>query len=157
MRVHNGRRAALFALLAAAWAGVLFYFSGQTGTDSSALSMTLTRFLFGRLIARGADVDMLHYLVRKAAHFGIFAVEGFLAGMSLMYILRTRAAFLLTALAVVGLAVANELHQRLSVGRVCSSRDMIIDACGGLTGLLFAAAILCVSGLVRRRKAHDRQ
>lgn len=157
MRVHNGRRAAVFALLAAAWAGVLFFFSGQSGTDSGALSMALTRFLFGKLIERGADVDLLHHLVRKAAHFGIFAVEGFLAGMSLLYILRTRSAVVLTALAVAALAAANELHQQMSVGRVCSSRDMIIDACGGLAGLLFAAAILCVAGLTRRRKTHDRQ
>ena len=155
MRVHNGRKAAVFALLAAAWAGVLFFFSGQSGADSGALSMALTRFLFGGLIARGADADMFHHLVRKAAHFGVFAVEGFLAGRALLCVLKARTAALLTALAVTALAVANELHQRLSVQRVCSPRDMLIDACGGLAGLLAAGAILFAMG--RRRKTQDRQ
>lgn len=142
MRVDNRRRAAVYALLAVAWGGLLFFFSGQSGADSETVSMGLTRFLFGGLIARGADVDLLNHLVRKTAHFGIFAVEGFLAGMALLHLVRGRRAVLLSALIVAALAVTNELHQRLSIQRACSPTDMLIDASGGLTGLLVAAAIL---------------
>ena len=154
MRIRSKKRAAVFALLAAAWIGVLFFFSGQSGTDSGELSMTLTQLLFGRLIARGADVDMLHHLVRKAAHFSIFAVEGFLAGMALLSLFKARAAVPVTVLGVSALAVANELHQRLSIERTCSPVDMLIDACGGLTGLLAASGILWA---LNRRKTHNRQ
>lgn len=153
MRNHGGKSTAIFAAAAIAWIGVLFFFSGQVGEDSSALSGGVTQLLFGWLLDWGMDFDLLHHCVRKAAHFGIFAVEGCLMGMALLNGLKRRTAVLLTGVGCALLAVLNELHQMQAAGRVCSVADMAIDFCGALTGLAAAAAILHAFSAFRRRMA----
>ena len=151
MRNHGEKRAAISAVAAIAWIGVLFYFSGQVGEDSSALSERVTRLVFGWLLDRGADFDLLHQCVRKAAHFGIFAVEGCLMGMALLNALKRRTAILLAGAGCALLSVLNELHQMQATGRTCRLSDMAIDFCGALTGLAAAAAILhAFSAFIRR-------
>lgn len=142
MQFHNRKRAVFFAFASAAWIAVLFFFSGQSGQDSGALSQWLTRRLLGWLVRRGVSFDMLHILVRKCAHFGVFAVEGFFLGMTGLSLMRARAAVPAATAAGACLAVLNELHQTLSEGRACSEMDMLIDSCGALTGVLFALVIL---------------
>ena len=153
MRNHGGKSPAIFAAAAIAWIGVLFFFSGQVGEDSSALSGGVTQLLFGWLLDWGMDFDLLHHCVRKAAHFGIFAVEGCLMGMALLNGLKRRTAVLLTGVGCALLSVLNELHQMQAAGRVCSVADMAIDFCGALTGLAAAAAILHAFSAFRRRMA----
>ena len=153
MRNHGGKSTAIFAAAAIAWIGVLFFFSGQVGEDSSALSGGVTQLLFGWLLDWGMDFDLLHHCVRKAAHFGIFAVEGCLMGMALLNGLKRRTAVLLTGVGCALLSVLNELHQMQAAGRVCSVADMAIDFCGALTGLAAAAAILHAFSAFRRRMA----
>lgn len=152
MQYRNGKRAAIYGLASAAWIGVLFFFSGQTGQASGALSEKLTRWLFGRWIEQGADAVLLEHLLRKAAHVGVFAVEGFLLGLALMHCLRRRTAFLIGTLGCGALAVANELHQRLSDGRTCSVGDVFIDTAGAVLGLILAAAVLHAFSSRRFRK-----
>ena len=121
--------------------------------NSSALSERVTRLVFGWLLDRGADFDLLHQCVRKAAHFGIFAVEGCLMGMALLNGLKRRTAVLLTGIGCALLSVLNELHQMQAAGRTCRLSDMAIDFCGALTGLAAAAAILHAFSAFRRRMA----
>ena len=149
MRNFKPKRAAVFGAMAAVWIGVLFFFSGQSGEESGDLSGRLTQFLFGWLIDRGADEALLEHLLRKTAHFGIFAVEGFLLGMALLHLLRRKAALPAALAAGALLAVANELHQLISVARSCSVTDMLIDASGAATGLLAAYVLLHLLGTWR--------
>lgn len=155
MQNHDRRNAAIYGLLAALWVGVLFFFSGQSGEESGALSGRLTEILFGWLIDRGADAERLEFLLRKAAHMGIFAVEGFLLSMSLGFALRRRAAFGWAMLASAALAAANELHQTLPGGRVCSAADVLIDSFGALLGTALAAALLHWLSLRASRKGKN--
>ena len=62
MQNHDRRSAAIYGLLAAAWVGVLFFFSGQSGEASGALSGRLTEILFGWLIDRGVSAGRLSRL-----------------------------------------------------------------------------------------------
>lgn len=151
MRNRKPKRAAIYGLASLAWIGVLFFFSGQSGVESGELSGWLTQKLFGEWIARGADALMLEHLLRKAAHFGIFAVMGFLAGMTFLHLLRRRTAVCIALMASAGLAVSNELHQRLSDARTCSVTDMAIDAGGAALGLLVAVLMLWLCGYWRDR------
>ena len=152
MQNHSRKRASIFGLASAAWIGVLFFFSGQSGEASGALSEKLTRFLFGCWIDRGADALQLEHLLRKLAHAGIFAVAGFLLAMTLTALLPRRRALATTFLICATLAVANELHELLAPERTCLPTDMLIDSAGALAGLLFAAAVLHVFSPARRRK-----
>ena len=143
MRNHDGKRAAAaYGLAAIVWLGVLFWFSGQSGADSGALSGGITRWLFGWLIDRGMSFQTLHILTRKLAHFGAFAIEGWLLGSALLRILPKGRAAVVTTVCCAVLAVLNELHQTLSEGRSCEVRDMLIDTGGALLGLAFAVAVL---------------
>lgn len=152
MQNHNVKRAVVFGVLAAAWLCVLFFFSGQSGEESGDLSGRLTRFLFGRWIERGADEARLDHILRKCAHAGIFAVEGFLLGISLLSGLKRRAeACYLTLAGCAVIAVANELHQLTSPERSCDVRDMVIDTAGAAAGLI-AAMVLLHLFRIRRQK-----
>lgn len=143
MQKHNPKRAVVFGIAAAAWLCVLFFFSGQSGEDSGNLSAMLTRFLFGRWIDRGADAEMLEFILRKCAHAGIFAIEGFLLGMSLLSAIKKRSeAFFLTLAGCGLIAIANELHQLTAAERSCNVRDMLIDTAGAAAGLAAAVVLL---------------
>ena len=154
MRNHDTKRSAIvYGVLAAAWICVLFFFSGQPGSDSGSLSKRVAEILFGWLTDRGVPFDTLHLLTRKLAHFGIFAVEGWLLGSALLRCMGAKAAALLTAVACAGIAALNELHQLLSPDRSCELRDVLIDTCGALTGLALAVVVLHAFSTFKRRKA----
>lgn len=154
MRKHDGKWiAAGYALAAVAWTGVLFWFSGQSGAESSELSSKLALWLFDGLLKRGVDFKTLHIFLRKMAHFGAFAVEGWLLGSALLRVLPKKCAALITSIACACAAVLNELHQTLSEGRSCEVRDMLIDTAGAMLGLAFAVVLLHAFSKLRSRKA----
>lgn len=155
MRNHNGKRAAILGLASAAWIGVLFFFSGQSGDESGSLSMGLVELLFGGLIERGADPLALEHLLRKLAHLGIFAVAGFLLALTGACLLPRRRAMLCAVGCSAVLAVTNELHELLSPERTCSPADMLIDFAGALLGILAAAAVLHAFSSARHRKNQE--
>lgn len=149
---------ALWLAPAALWVTVLFYFSGQDGGQSGALSGALVEMLLQRMPFLAVSAATFELVLRKLAHFGIFAVEGFLLRLGLG---KTRPArfgnILISFFVGSGLAVLNELHQLASEGRVCSVRDMAIDAAGALSGALVAAAIenIAWAWAHRRRRRHS--
>lgn len=143
MKRRKERSGSPFWLLPAAlWVAVLFYFSGQSGTQSGALSGALAEKLLRHMPFLAVSVDTFELVLRKLAHFGIFAVEGFLLRLGLGKVRPARFGNnFITTIIGAGLAVLNELHQLSSAGRVCSVRDMAIDASGALAGALVAAAV----------------
>lgn len=141
-------------IAAVGWIAVLFFFSGQTSAESNALSMRVLNFILRLLPAINCPTATLHLVLRKVAHFSIFAVEGFLMGLAMMSALnRIAAGGGLTALACGAMAALNEYHQSFSEGRSCEFRDMLIDSCGAITGVLVAGLVChCMRRRVRRRQ-----
>ena len=130
-------------IAAAAWCGVLFFFSGQDATESGELSLRFTRWVLRVLPFLPYSVETLEPILRDCAHFGIFAVEGTLLGAAMMTCLNSHAAgALLSALCCAAIAVLNEYHQSFAEGRACEVYDMLLDSGGGVTGVLFAALVL---------------
>lgn len=123
-------------------AGMLFFFSGQNGAQSSRLSMAVTRFILRILPEIPLDISTLHFYVRKLAHFSIFAAEGALLCAALLTSLhRLRiSAWITTAICAI-MAALNEYHQSFKLGRSCELRDMLIDFAGALFGLLLAVLL----------------
>ena len=125
------------------WGIVLFYFSGQDGVASGELSMRFTRFVLRLFPSLPYTAKVLHPILRKCAHFCIFAVEGFLLASAMMATLQRRVlGCALTVLICAAVAALNEYHQTFAVGRSCEVRDMLIDAGGAVLGVLFAALFL---------------
>ena len=145
-------RLILFWVLAVGWIAVLFFFSGQNAADSSALSGWFVDFVRSIFPFNRIPADQLTYVVRKLAHFCIFALEGFLLCLAMTQSFRDRSAgAVLSVIACTALAAANELHQMFSEGRSCEGRDVLIDIGGALLGI--AAAMLLLRLIRRWRRA----
>ena len=151
MKKHK-TAAVIFGILALAWVYVLFFFSGQSGADSGSLSRELACRIVKWFPGLGMGPADLEPKLRKIAHFGIFAVEGFLLSVSLICATGYAKGAVLSALICIPMAAANEFHQRFSVGRSCEFRDMIIDSGGALTGIAAALATLWIIGCIARHR-----
>ena len=151
--MQNKRKAlrlGIFWALAIGWIAVLFYFSGQTAAESSALSSSVANFVRGIFPFNRIPSGQLEHVLRKLAHFVIFGLEGLLLGLAMMQSVgKLRVGALLSAVACGALAAANELHQRFFEGRSCEGGDVLIDIGGALLGIAAATLLLW---LVRRRK-----
>ena len=140
--------------LALGWIYILFYFSGQDAVTSSGISGRLTLGLLRRLPFLNVNEGTFEHILRKLAHFGIFAMEGFLMRVA-FYNTKPRKFWnnVFAAIPCCGLAVLNELHQLTADGRACSTRDMVIDSSGALLGIIVAGVLcwMCESMYIRRR------
>lgn len=131
----------------------LFVFSGQTGEASGKLSMGLAERLLGKLPFLSVDVEKFDHILRKTAHFCLFAAEGFALYAAISASLRQRKRALSATLALSAvLAVLNELYQLTSVDRSCRISDMLLDFSGATVGALAAIPLICgIKRLFRRR------
>ncbi|MGN0186053.1 MAG: VanZ family protein [Aristaeellaceae bacterium] len=147
-------RLILFWALAVGWIAVLFFFSGQNAAESGRLSGALADFVRGIFPFNRIPPDQLEHVLRKLAHFSIFALEGFLLCLALTESFRDKTAgAALSVIVCTALAAGNELHQMFSEGRSCEGRDMLIDTGGALLGV--AVAILLLWFLRRRKRAPE--
>ena len=153
-RHHSSALTAALWVAAILWIGVLFFLSTQSGVDSSALSGWFTGIVLHLFRFLHLQPAALEPALRKLAHFGIFAVEGFLLTLAMMRTARRlwRGA-LAAALSCALMAAANEYSQRFADGRSCELRDMLIDSGGALLGLL---AVLALRGLIRAHRRRRR-
>jgi len=154
MSKKNGRAGAVLLWIAAfTWASVLFFFSGQDMNESGRLSLWVTEHVMRLFPSQPVGPGMVDFFVRKAAHFCIFGLEGFLLGLAMMKTLPERwlgGVLALISCAVV--AVLNEYHQSFADGRNCQVRDMIIDSSGALLGVLSGALLLYLIDRISRRR-----
>ena len=158
---YNKRGSVVWALfwwaLAVGWIAVLVWCSGQDGVDSGSLSSSLARALMARMPFLDVSLDTFEHYLRKFAHFGIFALEGFLMRIAL-YNTRPRTlvnGIIASAICAV-LAVSNELHQLTAQGRSCSATDMLIDFSGAFLGILAASLICWIAESIWIRRRYRR-
>ena len=82
------------------------------------------------------------HIIRKMAHFSIYMALGFFLSLSAG---KRKLLSLKSAVVVVICflyACSDELHQYFVPGRACMFTDVLIDTCGGITGLLISAIII---------------
>ncbi len=136
----------LFLVLLALWSAFIFSRSGKTADQSSGESAALISFIAGILDSGFADmppevkheyIESLQFIVRKAAHFAVFAVLGVLgAAAAYSFKVNRLAAFIYCVL----FAASDEIHQYFVPGRSCELRDFLIDLAGAAAGIIVAAA-----------------
>lgn len=115
--------------------------------------MFLTRLVLRMFPSISLPTATLDHLLRKLAHFGIFGVEGTLLGGALLSSLERRK--LACGLGMLGCAIIgalNEFHQTFVPGRDGKLEDALIDAAGGIAGVLFALLLYLLICRVRRKK-----
>ncbi len=141
----------LRVILAAALLGtVCFIFSNSMQTasvssDASGLVLGLLQRVLRRMGYPGLAVRLTDHMVRKAAHFCEYALEGFLLQLGVR--LFSRKLRFLSWPALLGLltALADETIQLFFDGRGSQVTDVWIDFAGVLTGM---TAALILSGLL---------
>lgn len=146
----------LFVLLVGQ-CGLIFYFSAQPAEQSGAVSQSITEKIISVLPilsrtispAQTALIGAAEVWVRKFAHFCIFAVLGVLAFLNgKLHFKRRQAVYALLFCFLY--AVSDELHQLATAGRSCEMRDVCIDFCGSVCGVLGMCWLLQIKK--RRRK-----
>ena len=146
-------RLILFWALAVGWIAVLFFFSGQTAAESGRLSGALADFVRGIFPFNRIPPDQLEHVLRKLAHFSIFALEGFLLCLAMTESFRDRTVgAALSVIVCTALAAGNELHQMFSEGRSCEGRDVLIDTGGALLGIAVALLLWIIRRWKRARE-----
>ena len=138
----GSRLTAMLWVAAVLWVGVLFFLSTQTAVQSDELSGWFTSLVLRVFRFLKYDPSDLEGVLRKVAHFCIFAFEGFLLGLAMQRTIkkRTKALILTEAICMV-MAAANEASQLFAAGRSCEVRDMLIDSGGALLGVFAAWAL----------------
>lgn len=161
-RLRRLRRLLLWLFLGGV-AAMIFFFSAQTGEESSRVSSGVLKlvsawlkpcveFVLGRTVSQGA----MQLLIRKLAHFSEYALLGFCLTL-LLREYNWRLPRLSAALLGTGYAVTDELHQLLSDGRSASPVDVAIDASGVLMGVLLASLLFGLTHLLLRGRTGRHQ
>lgn len=127
---------------------IIFSFSAQNGTASSKLSYKVSHKIIASadhvLDLQLSDqqisrcIRKIHYYIRKCAHF----TEYFLLAISIsipLYVYGIRGIWLVITASILctGFAALDEFHQLFVEGRAGSLKDVLIDSCGSLTGIIF--------------------
>lgn len=134
-------------ILIIAWMTLIFYFSNQIADDSSKLSGGITRailnffhMLDGKTIEEQAIIETV---VRKLAHFSLYAVGGILISLHVIqYKLTKNKQAMITWLIGTIYATTDEIHQLFVSGRSGEIRDVCIDSLGIIIGILIILTIL---------------
>jgi len=122
------------------WMTIIFISSHLPATSSSELSSGVTEFIlntFGEMISTvGIDINDLHTIVRKNAHFFAYMVLGVLTANALRMgggLSYNRAFYALVICMMY--AASDEFHQLFIPGRSGELRDVLIDSAGAIVGV----------------------
>lgn len=138
-------------ILVLSWMGLIFFFSSQPADESSTVSRgfvyeVIKFFDFSHKLPDSKimkTAEDINGIIRKVAHFSIYAVLGFL----LFYLIHEYTAkkyIILSSSPIIALiyAISDEFHQTFIDGRSGEIRDVLIDTSGAITGIIFALLLL---------------
>lgn len=151
----------LFIGLTIIWMGIIFYFSSQTGTQSSSMSGKITdRILhffvptFDNLSSE-EQIELFNntsFVIRKLAHYFEYAVLGLFLYLTFYNFMNKKIIVFPLALGVgILYAISDEIHQSFIGGRSPMVWDVVIDSCGILTMLLGIEIILTLKNVFKKR------
>ncbi len=128
------------------WLIVIFLFSNQIATNSSALSGSIVEAI--KPWFQGTPESALTFLVRKSAHIGLYFILGLLTySIASEYKVSARRQILYSWMFVIVYAISDEIHQMFVPGRSGEVGDVLIDSFAGLLGI-----VVCYYLLVRFKR-----
>lgn len=154
----------IFSILAVICMIVIFCFSRENSDESSETSSKITNTAVHIAVDNYDDlpkekqmsiIDKATFVIRKSAHFSLYALLGFLVSMAA----GRRKLFSPASAGVLIFcflyAFSDEIHQSFVPGRSCEFRDMMIDTSGALTGMLVSLLILFVLQKMFRKNSNE--
>ncbi len=140
------------AILLIFWMTLIFCLSHQTAEESTETSggiievaVKLMEPEYDSLSEEEQEalITPFQFVVRKLAHFSIYAILGFLAFLSIgTYRISLFARFFFSSLISLLYAMSDEYHQLYIDGRSGELRDIVIDFCGSLISILFVVIVV---------------
>lgn len=122
------------------WMGFIFYLSHQPAEKSSELSSGITEILLNILafiFPLYDEMPIIHFIIRKAAHFFAYFILGILVIHALKPSLEGRwMSISVTMIICILYAISDEIHQLFIPGRSGEIRDVLINSLGAVTGLI---------------------
>ena len=158
MKINILRATLIILLFLQMW--IIFGFSNQDGEKSGTISRQITELITKKISAiqnlpndeKEIVLKKIEHIVRKLAHFSIYAVIGFLL-MSLMSTYKIKQKNRIAISAIIGLlyAISDEIHQAFVPGRGPLVGDVFIDFSGVIMGIFIAYIIIifCLSKLFK--------
>lgn len=134
---------------------LIFCFSAQKADNSLETSGGFAKLLAGLFYpdfeslsetAKGEILGNCQFIVRKAAHFSIYAMLGILSLIACRNSQFKIYGIISAAICLI-YAISDEIHQYFVEGRSCELRDVLIDFSGALTGI---AAIMLVITIIKK-------
>lgn len=138
-------------ILVIVWMSLIFILSHQDASQSSQLSGGLLSAIIAFLtkIFRELNVnpEILHFLIRKGAHFSAYLILGLLTAYAMEA--KSRKEWIFTLLICIAYASSDEYHQTFIPGRSGEIRDVLIDSSGSFAGI---TAYRILQNLSQRRR-----
>lgn len=144
----------------------IFYFSNQVADDSSRQSSriveTISKIIPTIKTMQEPDKTLLKQevltpIVRKSAHFSIYALLGFLT-MNFMFTIENKKIYQLIIYAFLFCfiyAITDEFHQFFILGRSAEIRDVLIDSLGALTGIGITTIVTKIITKLKTKLWHE--
>lgn len=149
------------AILSIAVMVLIFLFSCEDADSSSDTSGFFTdiaiKIFFPDFSSFSADrqseiLGLLSHIVRKTAHFTIYASLGFCVSLTAGQRKLLSAGSAGSLFFCFLYAVSDEIHQYFVPGRACMIRDMLLDTAGALTGITASFIILGIIAHIAEKR-----
>ncbi len=131
-------------ILLTIWLIVIFLFSSKGLKESNSTSYKITDAVVPIVESKNTTIKEkeqlradVNYIIRKTAHFTEYAILGILFFNVLrFYDMDKRKKIIYALIFCILYASSDEFHQVFSSGRSPMIKDVIIDSCGSLAGIL---------------------
>lgn len=141
----------------------IFCFSAQPREESNDVSSGFTAKIVGMVthfsnVSEATKQDMvlqLNGVIRKCAHFSIYAALGITSLLFFMtYPVTIKKAWLIALALCLLYAASDEFHQLFVPGRGAQVRDVLLDFCGAFVG---SGAVACWKMCLKKEKNGEKE
>ncbi len=161
IKLYSSQKVYIFAIiLALAWCALIFFMSNEPATESAERSGSIADILAPIFVSGFEELEVwekedilldIDHIVRKTAHFCVFAFLGAVFTFASLWHSRTWFAHLsLPWICGALYAASDEFHQAFVPGRGARFSDVVLDSAGVLFGALF---VLVLARVLLRRKS----
>ena len=150
-----------FVLLSIVFMIIIFMFSSENGDDSKNTSGIITEFVVENMVDDFNDLpeidkidilDTISHIVRKTAHFSIYAALGFCVSCAAGKRKPLSKNSIYSLIVCFAYACSDEIHQYFVPERSCQFTDVLIDTSGALTGIVISFAVMFVFFKIKKSK-----
>jgi len=122
----------------------IFVSSALSGEVSGYASMTIAGLVRFFVPVSDSTLAVLHFLLRKAAHFVVYFALAFCVAHSLKFYIHRANALFLWAWGIASIyGITDEIHQYFVPGRVPALLDVVINSVGAAAGAVVVLWWLC--------------